>query len=99
MTMLGHIMRGVKGKMFRIVPGMIACTAFEDFIVDYLEDRLSPNQRRVFEWHIRLCRECKDYLAAYRRSIAMGKEALTEETPDIPDDLVHAILAARAADR
>ena len=53
----------------------------------------------MFELHIKLCRECRDYLAAYRRTMAISRRALDapdDAVPeDVPEDLIEAILAAR----
>ncbi|MEM1046714.1 MAG: zf-HC2 domain-containing protein [Pseudomonadota bacterium] len=92
------MMRRLKGMMFRL-PMMITCEAFEDFIVAYLEDDLPPRQKFLFELHLKVCRECREYLRAYRASIDLTRDALTdpEETlPEtVPDDLVRAVLEAR----
>ncbi len=75
---------------------MISCEEAEEFILAYLEGELAPRQKRAFEWHLKLCRECRDYLKAYQRSLQLGKAALTEEMlPPLPDDLVKAIMASR----
>ena len=92
-------MRRLKGFMLRHMHGMITCQQFEDFILAYLEGELPARQRRLFEWHIRLCRECREYLQAYRRSIETGQRVFAdpdEALPqDVPEDLVRAIVAAR----
>ena len=92
-------MRWMHGKMLKHMPLMITCQQFEAFILAYLEDELPNKQRRVFELHMKVCRECRDYLAAYRRTIEVSKRAF--ESPDdpvpeeVPEDLVKAVLAAR----
>ena len=101
MTVRGNpIRRRIHGAMFRL-PLMITCEAFEDFILAYLEGELAPRQRFVFEIHLKLCRECREYLRAYRASIELAKSSLTELSgalPDqVPDDLVTAVLRAREA--
>ena len=92
--------RRLQGVMFRM-PLMMACRQFEDFIIAYLEGELPERQRFVFELHLKVCRECRDYLAAYRRTIEISKRAFEEpdqQVPDdVPEDLVKAILAARDA--
>ena len=93
------ILRKAKGVMLNRFPLMINCREFEEFILDYQEGTLPKRQRRIFEFHIRLCRECRDYLAAYRRTMEVSKR-LYEETDaalpeDVPEDLIRAILAAR----
>jgi predicted anti-sigma-YlaC factor YlaD len=93
--------RRIKGLMLGRMPLMITCEVFEGFILDYLEGDLSERQRAVFEFHLKICRECRDYLAAYERSMAIGKALFAEPAaplPDeVPEDLVKAVLAAREA--
>jgi len=77
------------------MPLMISCRDFEDFIIQYFEDELPWSKRFIFKAHLKVCKECRDYLAAYRLSMAAMKEALVqEELPAVPEDLVKAILAA-----
>ena len=103
MTLLARLMRKAKGRMLRNVHSMITCAEFEAFILDYLEDDLRPAKRRVFELHLKICRECRDYLEAYRRSIALGKAVFqsADAAPpsDVPEDLIKAILEARGTER
>ena len=79
----------------------LTCRDFSKFLSDYLEGELPDRQRFVFELHLKLCRECRDYLAAYRRTIEVSQQAL--EDPDgplpeaVPEDLIKAVLAARDA--
>ena len=99
MARAGGLRRMIKGFMLKHGPGMITCRDFEEFVLDYLDGALPPAQRRVFEWHMKVCRECRDYLAAYQASMELGKAAF--EHPDgpipeeVPEDLVQAILKAR----
>lgn len=93
------ILRRLKGLMMKHVHGMITCREFEEFVLRYLEDELPGRQRRSFEWHIRMCRECRDYLRAYRQSIQIGRAILSSSDDslpdDVPEDLIKAVLAAR----
>jgi len=95
----GGLRRMLKSLMLKHGPHMITCQEFEDFILDYLDDNLPPGQRRIFELHMKICRECRDYLAAYQRSIELGKAVFEHpDSPiseDVPEDLVQAILDAR----
>jgi anti-sigma factor RsiW len=97
-----RLKRFAKGLMMRYVPGMITCARFDEFVIDYYEDRLSPNEKAIFEWHLKMCRDCRSYLAAYRRAIETGKklfQAPAASVPDtVPEDLVQAILATRRAE-
>lgn len=93
-------LRRIQGVMFKL-PLMITCEAFEDFIVAYLDDDLTPKQKFVFEMHLKVCRECRSYLRAYRASIEAAKHTASAPPPilpdQVPDDLVKAVLDARDA--
>lgn len=91
--------RFLKGMMMRHMPDMITCVEFEEFILSYLDHTLPEAQRRRFERHIRFCRECRDYLAAYRRTVELEKAVFADQGAqvpgDVPEDLVTAILKVR----
>lgn len=91
--------RWLKAKMFTHIHNMISCREFEDFVREYVDDELSAAQRSVFELHLRMCRECRQYLAAYQRTMEIGVAVLgraDEPVPDeVPEDLIKAILEAR----
>lgn len=86
------------GAMFKL-PAMITCNEFESFILAYLDGELSKPQKVVFEMHLMMCRECREYLRAYRASLELAKKVNDEElirlADQVPEDLVTAILAAR----
>ena len=88
--------RRLKGTMLRATPGMITCAEFERFIIDHLESRLPKAQQARFESHLRICRPCRDYLAAYLRTVEIGKAVFDNSVAplpdDVPEDLVKAIL-------
>ncbi len=90
--------RWLKGLFLKRVHYMITCKEFEDFILRYLEGDLSGKQKSVFEWHLRLCRECREYLAAYQRAAEVAAVLPGEDEPvsdDVPEDLIRAVLDAR----
>ena len=94
-----EMMRWAKGQMLKRMHRMITCREFEDFVLQYLDDELSVRQRAMFEFHLRICRECREYLAAYQRTVEIGRAAFkdaNETVPvDVPEDLIKAILEAR----
>lgn len=96
------LMRRLRGGVQEHMPLMITCRQFEDFMADYCDRKLRWYQRLIFRTHLVFCRECRDYLAAYVRAIALGKAVF--HRPDvslpeaIPEELVRAILAARPLD-
>ncbi len=91
--------RWLKAKMFKHMHNMISCREFEDFVRAYTDGDLPGPQRSIFELHLRLCRECREYLAAYQQSMEVGAAVLglaDEPVPDaVPEDLIKAILEAR----
>ena len=95
----GGLMRWLKGIMLKHMHGMITCREFEDFVQDYLADELPADEARRFERHMKICRECREYLAAYKVSLEVGQAALgppAAPVPDeVPEDLVKAVLDSR----
>ena len=91
--------RPIAAMMFQL-PFMIDCEEFEAFIIDYLEENLSKRQRAKFDLHLKLCRECRDYLQSYRATMELTK-AQTDipfskmGMGEVPEDLIKAVLAAR----
>ena len=83
----------------RTMPLMLTCQELEDFMVDYLDGTLPERQRRKFDLHLRLCRDCRHYLEAYKGTITLCQAAFAEPDGSLPEDvpeaLVKAILAAR----
>jgi len=77
----------------------MTCQEFTDFIADYLSGDLSAEVRRAFEHHLDLCPNCVNYIASYKAAIELGRGALsadeTDVPPDVPEDLVRAILDSR----
>ena len=88
-----------KRPLHKFIPGLINCVQFEEFMLSYFENTLPPLRRMSFNAHLKICCECRDYLAAYRQTIELGKAVFEEpEGPlpdDVPEDLVKAILAVR----
>ncbi len=89
------VWRKLRALMMRTMPGMVSCQELGGFMVDYLEGTLPKGQRRTFDRHLRLCRDCRRYLEAYQRTITLSQAACQEPDAPIPDELLKAILAAR----
>ena len=78
----------------------MTCREIAEFLVDYLSGDLPESTASAFEAHIRACRDCRNYLDGYRKTITASKAALAQPleadaAPDMPEQLVQAILAAR----
>jgi anti-sigma factor RsiW len=78
----------------------MSCRDFLEFLSQYLAGELPAAGRSEFEAHLVECPECVAYLDTFQMTIRLGKIAYTDpefEWPEEPpEELVHAILAARA---
>lgn len=74
--------RRLKGLVLKHVYGMVTCRQFDEFLSRCCERSLAPSERRRLSWHARLCRECRDYLAAYQRAQEVGRAVLAASAAD-----------------
>jgi anti-sigma factor RsiW len=78
---------------------MITCREFVEFLSAYLAGELSPASQAEFDFHLADCPGCASYLKSYEATIRLGKEAFADlEAPvpiEVPEELIHAILAIR----
>lgn len=95
-------LRRLRALMMRTMPYMMTCRELDGFIVDYLEKTLPERQRKIFELHLRMCRDCRSYLDSYKSVISLGRAVFDEaDEPvphEVPEELVKAILSARKKD-
>jgi len=79
----------------------VTCREFADFIADYLSGDLPPDSRSQFERHLELCANCRTYLAGYEETVKLGTRVFADDQatvpPQVPEELVQAILTARKA--
>jgi anti-sigma factor RsiW len=77
----------------------MTCRELVEFLVEYLDGRMPEPERLRFEQHLGECPDCVAYLATYRETIRLSKEAYTaaDDSPpsDVPEELIRAALAAR----
>jgi len=76
----------------------MTCRELVGFLDDYVEGRMAPDTRAVFEQHLAKCRACVEYLDGYQDVIRMGHK-LAEDCdgdtpPELPKEMIAAILAA-----
>ena len=75
----------------------MTCRELIEFLHDYLSGELPEAERVEFERHLGLCVACRNYLQTYEQTIRLGKAACAgPHPPPMPEELVAAILAARA---
>jgi hypothetical protein len=92
-----RIVQAVGGTMLKYLPGQITCREFEEFLSDYVEDRLTDAQLTLFNRHMAVCPFCRTSLAAYIKAVEMGQSACAEDEKDqifdrAPQELIDAIL-------
>ncbi len=76
------------------------CDEVLSFLSDYLDHALEDAVLARFEWHLERCVSCRNYLSAYRETIAMARMASRPRAPfeDPPEVLVQAILLAQKSE-
>jgi anti-sigma factor RsiW len=84
-----------------VAAGKILCRETVDLLGGYHDGDLEAEQRTAVEAHLAGCRRCRQYLRSYRAAIELAKAAMKkpvqEEASDVlSEELVKAILAARA---
>ncbi len=82
----------------------LTCREFIGFLDDSLSGTQAAQVRADFESHLSVCSYCVDYLKTYEDAIKLGKCVHCDDAhpdqlpPDVPEELVQAILAARGKD-
>jgi anti-sigma factor RsiW len=73
----------------------MTCREVIEFLMNYLDDELSPEVRIEFDRHLAVCASCTAYLNSYRQTVALSKSGLLEEarsnSTELPKELVEAI--------
>ncbi len=80
----------------------MTCREFVDFLMAYLGAELPADVRARFVEHLEACPGCVAYLETYEETIRLGKMVCADDEalpPDVPEELVQAILTARAAEK
>lgn len=80
-------------------PGQITCEEFGDFMAEYLDGEMDRAERRRFEFHLQACPMCRTHMEEYRAAVELAKASAADTSPDVPQELINAILAARDRDR
>ncbi len=68
------------------------CREIAGFLHDYDAGELEPDVLADFERHLAACANCDAYLRQYRETIARARAEGEQAEPEIPDDLVQAVL-------
>jgi predicted anti-sigma-YlaC factor YlaD len=74
----------------------MTCREVVEFLMDYLDGQLSVAEQAIFDEHLGECCECVAYLHTYQKTIKLGKSVCHDPDLAVPEELIQAILAARA---
>lgn len=76
----------------------LSCREFTEFLNDYVDDVLPPERKLVFERHLAICSDCRNYLQSYRETMKKSALALGHglDVPPkpVPEGLILAVLRA-----
>ena len=77
----------------------MTCRECAEFLADYVGGELPAEQLAVFERHLKACSNCDEYMRQYKATILAERVACADPDAeaDVPEALIRAILAARAA--
>lgn len=76
--------------MTRVVPDL-SCRELVELVTEYLEERLSYDDRTRFELHLGYCETCRMYLRQMREVLASAGEIREESiAPEAQDALLRA---------
>ena len=69
----------------------LACKELVELVTDYLEDRLTPEDRRRFDEHLAACDGCTRYVEQFRMTIRLvGRLREEDLEPHVRDALLEA---------
>ncbi len=67
----------------------LVCQQVVELVTDYLEDALSPRDRRRFEAHLRRCPHCTEYIDQMRTVIRLSGRLSPEDlSPHVQDEFL-----------
>jgi predicted anti-sigma-YlaC factor YlaD len=78
----------------------MTCRDFADVLDQFLDGTLPAALARQLDDHLKICIDCRNYLDGYRQAGPTARAALGNANdpvpPAVPEELVKAILTARA---
>ncbi len=74
----------------------MTCREFAEFLDAFLAGALPAEEVTVFHRHLAVCPHCRAYLDSYERTVDACRRLAgnAEVPPEVPEDLVRAILDA-----
>ena len=78
----------------------IVCMSGVELLMDYMEGALAPDVRAAIETHVNGCPRCSAFIASYRETPRIMRDATRMEMPaDLEASLLAALRAASGAAR
>ena len=71
------------------------CQQCVTLLLDYVEDRLAPNDKADLDAHFARCPPCLEFMRSYRETPRIMREATAGEMPDVVRDKLRAFLAEK----
>lgn len=69
------------------------------FLLDYYENKLSKIRRVEFELHLKLCKDCRNYVDSYKKTVALAEVAAIDAPEPPPQQLIDTILKITQAQK
>ena len=63
-----------------------------EFLHDYHAGTLPLARRIEFDFHLTLCRACRQYVDSYKQTVTLARSVASSAAPDPPPELVETIL-------
>jgi len=77
----------------------IVCMTGVELLTEYLEGTLAPDVRAAIEAHVARCPRCEAFVASYRETPRIVRDATTVEMPpDLEASLLAALRGGRGRD-
>ena len=77
----------------------IVCMSGVELLMEYMEGVVAPDVRAAIEAHVAVCPRCEAFIASYRETPRIVREATrVEMPPDLEASLLAALRAARGSD-
>ena len=74
---------------------MFNCQQIVDFCLDFLDESLPEEQRRLFANHLGHCCECVSFFETYKRTPEVSREVFAMQMPDTVKEAVRSFLRSR----
>ena len=77
----------------------VVCMSGVELLMEYMEGALAPDVREAIERHVAGCPRCDAFIASYRETPRIVRDATRIEMPaDLESSLLAALRAARGAE-